>query len=95
MLNIGYDIFSGSKNVFLYIQRTGDPNQNYYFVINNFTDIVNKHAPLSSFMNRNIRKEFYTRRRFRNKFCKNPNKENEKLCKKQKKMRCPGRKCIK
>ena len=82
MLNIGYDIFSGSKNVFLYIQRTGDPNQNYYFVINNFTDIVNKHALLSSFMNRNIRKEFYTRRRFRNKFCKNPNKENEKLCKK-------------
>ena len=35
------------------------------------------------FMTRNLRKEIYTRSRFRNKFCKNPTKENEKLRKKQ------------
>ena len=29
------------------------------------------------FMTRNLRKEIYTRSRFRNKFCKNPAKENE------------------
>ena len=47
-------------------------------------------------MTRNIRKEIYTRRRFRNKFCKNPTKENEKMCKKQR-SKCVvlRRKCIK
>ena len=29
------------------------------------------------FMTRNLRKEIYTRSRFRNKFCKDPAKENE------------------
>ena len=34
-------------------------------------------------MTRNLRKEIYTRSRFRNKFCKNLTKESEKLYKKQ------------
>ena len=47
-------------------------------------------------MTRNVRKENYTRSRFRNKFCKNPAKENEKLYKKQR-SKCVvfGRKCVK
>ena len=35
------------------------------------------------FMTRNLRKEIYTRNRLRYKFCNDPTKENEKLCKKQ------------
>ena len=48
------------------------------------------------FITRNLRKEIYTRRRFRNKFCKSPTKENEKLHKKQKN-KCVAlrRNCIK
>ena len=47
-------------------------------------------------MTRNLRKEIYTRSRFRNKFCKNPTKENEKLYQKQRN-KCVAlrRKCIK
>ena len=47
-------------------------------------------------MNRNPRKEIYTRSRFRNKFCKTPTKENEKLYKKQRN-KCVAlrRKCMK
>ena len=48
-------------------------------------------------MTRNIRKEIYTRSRFRNKFFKNPTQENENLYKNQKKNKCIAlkRKCIK
>ena len=35
-------------------------------------------------MTRNLGKDFYTRSRFRSKFCKNPAKENEKLKKRGK-----------
>ena len=47
-------------------------------------------------MTRILRKEIYTISRFRNKFCKNPTKENEKLYKKQRN-KCVAlrRKCIK
>ena len=47
-------------------------------------------------MTRNLRKEICTRSRIRNKFCKNPSKENEKLYKKQSNI-CVAlkRKCIK
>ena len=47
-------------------------------------------------MTRNLRKEIYTRSRFRNKFCKTSTKENEKLYKK-KTNKCVAlrRKCIK
>ena len=83
MLNIGFDIFSGSKNVFLYNQTTGDQDENYDLITNTFVDIVNKHAsPKKKFVRgdqvpivtRNLRKESYTSNRFRNNFCKNLNK---------------------
>ena len=47
-------------------------------------------------MTRNLREKIYTRSRFRNKFCKNRTKENEKLFKKQRN-KCVAlrRKCIK
>ena len=79
MLNIEYDIFSGSKNVFLYIQRTDDQDENYDLITNTFFVIVNKHAsPQKKFVRgdqvpivtRNLRKESYTSNRFRNNFCK-------------------------
>ena len=71
--------------------KTDDPNENYNFLTNTFINIVNKHAPLKKkfergneapFMTRNLRREIYTRRRFRNKVRKNPTEENEKLYKK-------------
>ena len=74
--------------------KTDDPNQNHNLLTNTFINIVNKHAPLKKkfirgnhapFMTRNLRKQIYTRSSFRNGFCKNPTKENEKLYKKQKK----------
>ena len=84
---------------------TDDPNENYDFLVNTFIDIVNKHAPLKKkfirgnqapFMTRNLKKEIYTRSRFRNKFCKSTTKENEKLYKKQRNKCVPLRmKCIK
>ena len=85
--------------------KTDDPNKNYDFLTSLFTNIVNNHAPLKKkfmrvfqapFMTRNPREEIYTRSRFRNKFCKNPTKEHEKLCKKQRN-KCVAlrRKCIK
>ena len=47
-------------------------------------------------MTRNLRKQIYTRSSFRNRFCKNPTKENEKLYKKQRN-KCVAlrRKCMK
>ena len=85
--------------------KTDDPNENYDFLTDTFINIVNNHAPLKKkfirgnqapFMTRNLRKEIYTRSRLRNKFCKNPTKENEKLYKKQRN-KCVAlrRKCIK
>ena len=48
------------------------------------------------FMTRNLRKDIYTRSRFRNKFCKNLTKENEQLYKKQRdKYVALRRKCMK
>ena len=75
------------------------PNENYDFLTNIFIDFVSKHAPLkkkfirgnqSPYMTGNLRKEIYTRSWFRNRFCKNSTKENEKLYEKQEKqMRFP------
>ena len=47
-------------------------------------------------MARNLRKEIYGRIRFRNKFCKNPTRKNEKLSEKQRN-KCVGlrKKCMK
>ena len=83
--------------------KTDNPNESYDLLTNTFINIVNKHAPLKKkfrrgnqapFMTGNLRKEIYTRSR--NKFCKKPTKENEKLYKKQRN-KCVAlrRKCIK
>ena len=85
--------------------KTDDPSENYDFLTNTFINIVNNHAPLKKkfirgnqapFMTRNLRKEIHTKSSFRNEFCKNPTKENEKLYKKQRN-KCVAlrRKCIK
>ena len=84
---------------------TDDPKENYYFLTNTLINILNNTAPLkkkfirgnsSSFMTRILRKEIYSISRFRNKFCKNPTKENKKLYKKQRnKCVILRRKCIK
>ena len=72
--------------------RTDDLNKSYYFLTNTFINIINKYAPLKNkftrgsqapFISRNLRKEIYTRSKFRNKFCKNAIKGYEKLYKKQ------------
>ena len=84
--------------------KTDEPNENYDFLTNTFINIVNNHAPLKKkfirgnqapFMTRNLRKEIHTKSSFRNEFCKNPTKENEKLYKKQRN-KCVAlrRKCI-
>ena len=54
--------------------------------------MVNKHVPLKKkflrgnqapFINKELRKAIYDTSRLRNRFCKTPTEENEKLCKKQ------------
>ena len=78
--------------------KTDDPNENCNFLTNTFINIANNHAPLKKkfirenqapFMTRNLRKKIYTRSGFRNKFCKNPTKENKKLYKVQRN-KCVG-----
>ena len=51
-----------------------DPNENYLFLTNSFSKIVEKHIPLKK-----KRKAIYTRGRFRNRFLKNPDEINRKL----------------
>ena len=77
--------------------KTDNPNENYDFLTNTSINIVNKNAPLKKklirgnqapFTTRNLGKEIYNRSRFRNKFGKNPTKENEKLYKTPKKQMC-------
>ena len=85
--------------------KTIDPNENFDFLTNTFINIVNNLAPLQKkfirgnqapSMPRNLRKEIYTRSRFRNKYFKNFTRENQNLCKKQRN-KCVAlrRKCIK
>ena len=74
------------------IFSSDDPNENYELITNVFSNIVEKHAPLKKkflrgnqapFMTKEFRKAIYNRSRLRNKFCKIPTEENEKLYKKQ------------
>ena len=59
---------------------SADPNENYLFLTNSFSKIVEKHVPLkktlrgnhASFVSKELRKAIYTRSRFRNRFLKNP-----------------------
>ena len=69
-----------------------DPNENFELITGLFSKIVNKHAPLKKkflrgnqapFINKELRKAIYDRSRLRNRFCKTPTEENEKLYKKQ------------
>ena len=64
--------------------------ENYTNLTQTFLKVVQKHARLKKkilkrnhapFINREFRKEIYKRRRFRNKFWKDPSKENELLFK--------------
>ena len=66
--------------------KISNSDENYSVLINVFSNIVNIHAPLKKkilrgndapFMNKELRKAIYTRSRFRNRYFKNPTKENE------------------
>ena len=72
--------------------KTSNPDENYSVLTNVFSNIVNIHAPLKKkilrgndapFMNKELRKAIYTRSRLRNRYFKNPTKENETSYKKQ------------
>ena len=72
--------------------KTSNPDENYSVLTNVFSNIVNIHAPLKKkilrgnkapFMNKELRKAIHTRSRLRNKYFKNPTKENETSYKKQ------------
>ena len=69
-----------------------DPKENYELITDLFSKIVNKHTPLKKkflrgnkppFINKELRKAIYDRSRLRNRFCKTPTEESEKLYKKQ------------
>ena len=69
-----------------------DPNENYLFLTNSFSKIVEKHFSLKQktlrgnhapFVSKELGKAIYTRSRFRNIFLKNPDKINSKLYKQQ------------
>ena len=71
---------------------SADPNENYLFLTNSFSKIVEKHVPLKKkslrgnqapFVSKELRKAIYTRSRFRNRFLKNPDEINSKLYKQQ------------
>ena len=71
---------------------SADPNENYLFLTNSFSKIVEKHVPLKQktlrgnhapFVSKELRKAIYTRSRFRNRFLKNPDEINSKLYKQQ------------
>ena len=63
-----------------------DPDEKYNFLTTQFQNLIDKHAPQKKkvlrvnhapFMCKELRKAIYTRSRLKNKFCKNPTKENE------------------
>ena len=71
---------------------SADPNENYLFLTNSFSEIVKKHVPLikktsrgnyAPFVSKELRKAIYTRSRFRNRFLKNPDEIYSKLYKQQ------------
>ena len=71
---------------------SADPNENYLFLTNSFSKIVEKHVPLKKktlranhvpFVSKELRKAIYTRSRFRNRFLKIPDETNSKLYKQQ------------
>ena len=72
--------------------NSDDPNDNYELITDLSSKIINKRAPLktkflrgnqATFINKELRTAIYDRTRLRNRFCKTPTEENEKLFKKQ------------
>ena len=72
--------------------NSDDPNDNYELITDLSSKIINKRAPLktkflrgnqATFINKELRTAIYDRNRLRNRFCKTPTEENEKLFKKQ------------
>ena len=72
--------------------KASNPNENYSVLTNVFSNIVSIHVPLKKkilrgkdapFMNKELRKVIYTRSNLRNRYFKNPTKENETSYKKQ------------
>ena len=66
--------------------NTDDPNENYNFITDKFSNVVNKHAPLKKktlrgnqapFLTNELRKEIYTRSKLKNNYNRNPTKENK------------------
>ena len=66
--------------------KTSNSDENYLDLTKVFSNIVNIHVPLKKeilrgndapFMNKELRKTIYTRSRLRNRYFKNPTKENE------------------
>ena len=66
-----------------------DPNENYLILTTSFSKIVEKHLPLKQktlkrnhapFVSKKLRKAIYTTSRFGNRFLKNPDEINRKLC---------------
>ena len=66
--------------------KASNPNENYSVLTNVFSNIVSIHVPLKKkilrgkdapFMNKELRKVIYTRSNLRNRYFKNPTKENE------------------
>ena len=71
---------------------SNDPNEQYDTLLQKFQSLIDIHAPIKQktvrgndapFMNRDLRKAIYIRTRFKNKYNKNPNVENETKYKKQ------------
>ena len=69
-----------------------DPNVNYKSITKNFVEAIDKHAPLKKkfvrgnqapFVNREFQKAIYTRTRLKNKYWRDPSRENELAYKKQ------------
>ena len=80
-----------------FIFNSDNPNENYELITKVFSNIVEKHAPLKKkflkgnqalLMTKEFHKTIYNRSRLRNKFCKIPSEEKEKLYKKQRN-KCP------
>ena len=65
---------------------SNDPNVNYKSITENFLEVIDKHAPLKkklvrcnqgTFMNRDFQKAIYPRTRLKNKYWRDPSRENE------------------
>ena len=72
--------------------KSVDPNENYLFLTNSFSKIVEKHFPLKEktlrgnhapFVSKELRKAIYARYSFRNRYLKNLDEINSKLWKQQ------------